>query len=364
MVCFKEVITMQQNDSIEKNYRFYCEKCGQQDYQKNNVCEMYVFFDNGDFFKIRGSEVINLKVNTYNKLVRYKKGFSPVVKSGFIKTQICSKKRFSYDKSFLADETGFKTDRKSYIEERCQNDFITAIWLFDSNYWHRTLLGNIRAKLEDGYLIFEFLPNELLRDDPDANSHYVFARNPKKEDVFKIHLDFENCEGIDVYNSEISELNLKFYDTLEWSGEYHRIVSGGYMIIKFNKDLDPRDCSLFEVKNPKSKDFTKRLCGKSGESTHDICHLYVDYHHAGYGNSLEECFEVEDVYCYAHANTDIGDGEDLYKTDDLDDDFDDDDDNGDDYIYIGGYAKRLKDSSIVIAFGRNAETTVQKICAR
>lgn len=315
-------------------------------YTKNNVSSMYIFFENGDFLEIAGSEIYDLQINTYDKLVREGRGVSPVAEKGYIKLKICDKASFFRKSYEVYNPDQIKKGRKSYMENRCMTEsIIYKLWLFDSNNWHNVILGNIKAKMEDGFLIFEFLPLSLMSE-ASGEMHYINLGNITKDKVFKIDLDFENCESFVVYNSEIEEINIKCDNNLEWDGgDLCRSVESGYIKIKLDKSYASRENSLFDDENLKIKDFERRLCGNKGEACHDICHLYIDYYHSGYGTALSECVVVNDIISdeeYAKREQQAMEEEYTY------------------YEYRSGYCKKLKDGSIIIAFGKNAEKTIKK----
>ena len=76
---------------------------------------------------------------------------------------------------------------------------------------------------------------------------------------------------------------------------YHRRVKSGYMLLQLEKYNQVRTGHLFCKDNLKRKDLERRLCGTAGYKTHDICRLYVSFYHAGYGCSLRERIDVEDM---------------------------------------------------------------------
>lgn len=121
-------------------------------YTKNEVDFMYIFFENGDFLEIDGSEIIDFSINTYDKLIRSHKGYNPVVESGYFKLKISNKPAFTRRSHFLYNENEFKKNRKLYIENRCINESkITEIWLFDSLNWHNVLHCELKAKIDGIY---------------------------------------------------------------------------------------------------------------------------------------------------------------------------------------------------------------------
>ena len=127
-----------------------------------------------------------------------------------------------------------------------------------------------------------------------------------------------------------------------------RSVKSGYIRIKLDDKNLPRSNHLFDYsfdnKKLKTKHFEQRLCGKRGRGEHDICHLYVSYYHAGYGTNIEECIGIDDI----RPNEEL---DRIYEEDDWSVP-----------AYVGGHCSKLKDNSIVIAFGVNSEQTVNKIC--
>ncbi len=318
-------------------------------YTKNEVSFMYIFFENGDFLEIKGSEIFNFSINIYDKLIRSRKGYNPVIESGYFKLKICNKSAFTKSSHFLYNEADFRKNRKSYIENRCVNEsWITEIWLFNSYSWHKVLHCESKGKMDGDFLLLEFLPQPQMGTFKNEN-HYVNIKNIEKEDIFKIDLDFENCESFAVYNDEIEDVNIDFEDKLEWgAGDLYRKAIGGYIKIKLNKDFALRENHLFKNKKSlKIVDFERRLCGKKGEDIHDICHLYIDFYHAGYGEVQVECVEVDDIKTDEEIKN-------IEKKEEQ---------TGQSYYYYeGGYCKKHKDGSIIIAFGKNARNTINKMC--
>lgn len=318
-------------------------------YTKNEVSFMYIFFENGDFLEIKGSEIFNFSINVYDKLIRSHKGYNPVVESGFFKLKICNKHAFTQSAHFLYNDAEFKKNRKSYIENRCINESrITEIWLFNSNNWHKVLHCELKAKMDGDFLMFDFLSQPQMGSYQNEN-HYIEIGNVKKEDVHNIDLDFENCESFVVYNNEIEVVNIDFDNQLCWGGgDLYRKAVGGYIKIKLKKDFTSRKNSLYDnEKGLKIVDFERRLCGKKGEDVHDICHLYIEYYHAGYGGiQFSECVEIDDI-----------------KTDEEVERLEEEEEKGESFYYFeGGYCKKSKDGSIIIAFGKNAKNIVNDIC--
>lgn len=319
------------------------------EYRKDQVSRMYIFFENGDFLEIKNSEISDFSINVYDKLIRSHKGYNPVIESGFLKLKISSNRNLANNPHFLYNEVDFKKNRKSYIENRCTNESrIIEIWLFDNYNWHKVLHCDAKGKMEGEFLLLEFLPQPQMGDYQDEN-HYINIGNIRKEDIHNIDLDFENCESFVVYNNEIKEVNINFDNQLEWdAGDLCRKVTGGYIKIKLDEDFSPRQNQLFDNdKRLKVGNFGRRLCGKNGEEVHDICHLYIQYYHAGYGElEVTECVEVDEA-----------------KTDEEIEEIEKEEEKKGVtiYYYEGGYCKKFKDGSIIIAFGKNAKNTINKL---
>ena len=310
------------------------------EYKKNGVRSLYLFFENGDFVEVKGSEIVNLNINTYDKLIRSHNGYNPVAESGCIKLKICNKHSFINTSHFLYNETEFKKNRKDYIENRCVSESrITEIWLFDSNNCHKTLHCEIQSKMDGEFLILNILQQPQMGSYQNSN-HFINLGEVKKDDIHNIDLDFENCESFVVYNDEIKDINLVFDKKLEWGGgSLNRKIVGGYIRIKLDKDFSARQNHLFDNdKKLKITDYQKRLCGKKGEDFHDICHLYIDYYHAGYGEGQTiECIEVDEI------KEGFSKKEENWT------------------YFIGGYCKKYKDDCIIIAFGPNAKNAIKEM---
>ena len=116
-------------------------------------------------------------------------------------------------------------------------------------------------------------------------------------------------------------------------------IKNGILKIKFDKEINYRNVCILAKgdKQPKLKDIEKRICGNKSESSHDICNLYINYDYVGYGIDREERISIDDI----RSDKDLGE---LYSCEDQEYDFCD---------YIGGYAKKEKDGSITIFFGKS-----------
>lgn len=317
------------------------------DYSQEEINFIYLFFENGDMLEIKDNEVVDFKVNVYDKLLRSHKGFNPVVESGFLKLKISNKSVLTRLTYSLYNEKDFCEDRKSYIENRCVKESkITEIWLFNVNNCHKVLHCTLNAKIDGEFLIFEFLPQPQMGSSASQN-HYINIKNLKKEDIRIVDLDFENCDGFEVYINEIEKIDLNFDNQLEWcGGDLCRKVIGGYIKIKLTKHPCRNTC-LYYDKVYKIKDYEKRLCERKSGSMHDICNLYVSY-------------QSYDYFVEQITIRDLTSEEEFERLDKLEEE------TGEYglYRFESGYCRKAKDNSMIIAFGNNAQNTVDGICAK
>ncbi|MBE5750089.1 MAG: hypothetical protein E7346_04395 [Clostridiales bacterium] len=312
------------------NYEYTHKK---KEYDLNKVENAQILFLNGDFINLSKKEIIDIEVNLYDKLVHFNNCYFPVAKRGFLKLKIIDKK-LKYDNSSVYNQKEYKKDRKSYIENRCVGEGgIFAIRFFNELSWSDMIIGDIVAKKEEDCLIFSFLECQSLGFS-DKDSHFINLKNVNKKDVRVLHLDFENCDGIYVYQNEIKDINLNFEKELSWNSEgYCRVIKNGYIRLKFIKCYnDGRRANIYTINTtPTTKDLEKRICGK-GEDDIDICNLYISNYHCGYGLEKEEVITLNELSDYP----------DNYE----------EDDSGYYASYVTGYAKKEKDGSILIVFGK------------
>lgn len=176
--------------------------------------------------------------------------------------------------------------------------------------------------------------------------HTILLPEISKSLIRKIQLDFENCEGIDLYQSEIVDFNINLNRELDvGSDNYQRCIKDGYLKIKFDKGYNcyRRNClnQMLFLGERGNKQMVTRLCGKNGYALHAICHLYIEYEYAGAGSYRRECIYVGDVRS-EEENDAIAKWE---------------KENEEDYYpcYVGGYAEKQKDDTILITFGSTSE---------
>ena len=321
-----------------------------------DVSYMYVFFKNGDYFKIKRKEIIEVKMHLYDNLILHNREFYPVCESGYIKLKI-SEKKSKNESHHLYNPEDFAKDRVAYIKDRLLSGGIDRIYMFNENNWHKAFFGDAYAEADREFIIIKYKPNELYGPS-GSESHIVRAGELTKSVIEKITLDFENCDSFDIFDKEIEELNLSFKEGLDWNyGGYGRQLDGGFIKLKLDHEFYWRKVHIYEDWKPESKramkQLERRLCGKGGEDYVDICHLYVSYNYAGCGTDFEERISVNDIRPEYHSSDD-------YDYDDFDCYDDDDDDDYDDEIFISGYAKKQDDGSIIIFFGGDPKSETYK----
>ncbi len=332
--------------------RYFVEK---KKYSTQNVAHMAIVFQNGNYLRIKKSELAGIKVNLYDRLIRYEDSASFVGHSGYVKLKILSQKRTPPDGSaFLYDFEAYKNDRKAYIETRCTNENdIDHIIFYDENNWNDAIFGDIRCHMEGEFLILQFEPNQKYGS-ACSDTAYIDLPDVSKKNILKMVLDFENCDTVTVYNDEIQEIDLTFEEQLEWGGgDFCRNVKSGVLKLQLLKEFSDRVANLYD---PKGKGATvrkiiKRLCGK-GQDIHDLCHLYITYYYVGYGHLLEEKIEIADMQLYEEKPN--GYDEENEESEEYMDD-------GEDDFYIGGCATAERGDIVTIKFGACCADEVRKI---
>lgn len=315
------------------NHEYVCQKVK---FTAKEFNEAQVFFRNGDYFELAKGEIVEMDIQFYDTLIAEERGFCPVARAGFIKCKIKDRTP-KYCRAFVYNQKEYAKDRKEYLEQRCVKEGgIYYLRLLDDNHWHYGIYADVVAYLEEGYLILSFQENKAYGS-YDKEYHTVNACNLTKSVVEKIGLDFENCDGFDIYAEEIQEMNIDFEKELQWNSScFGREIRNGFIRLKLNKKLEWRRVNVYNCneKIPNVKKLERRLCGKGLEDC-DICHLYVEYNYAGYCRRYEECIDVKDIRPIEEIERE-------------------EEENGFG-AYISGYAKREEDGSILIVFGKSRD---------
>ncbi|MBQ8146163.1 MAG: hypothetical protein IJ039_05215 [Clostridia bacterium] len=313
--------------------------------RESKIDRMEIFFSNGDYFTIRKNEICNVSITFYDRLVKKGVRYYAVGHSGFIKLRIQPGKA-KMELRCLHNSKEYVKNRKQYIENRTTTEsYIEFIELYNQLNWSDCIYGEIYATLEGEYLYIRFKENERYGA-WESNKHCVDIAPPSKDMIFKMNVDFENCDGIDVYNSEIEEMNLEFSEELAWESDgYVRRVKGGYLKIKFDKCYQNRKVSLICDAKKGLKHLEKRICGK-GTDVVDICHLYMEFYRC-YGQ-WGEVLTIDSINKYEAKATelsidDYGDYN-LYYEEHIDE-------SEDEEAFVSGHAEKLKNGSIIIVFG-------------
>ncbi len=319
-------------------------------FNKKKIRGAYVFFENGEYVSLDGSELVDISVNVYDNLVWHYEGFCAVAQSGFIKLNIQDRNEFNDGAGFLYNQQEYNNNRKKYIEQRCFKErCITEIWFFDELNRHKELLGNFSVASDGEYIKLVVLPQPQMGES-SGEKHKILLGDINKEKICCITLDFENGESFMVFNSEIEDINLVLDKKLELgSSRYQRRVKEGYIKLKLPKNLLPRGYDLFDDKDLKRKNIERRLCGKNGSSTHDICRLNIAYDHAGASGTISEDIEVYDMEPKKEVDKLVKQEENEYAPC---------------YRFVSGYAKLLKDRTIILTFGNNAKRLMKELRKR
>lgn len=325
-------------------------KIKKKDFKKEDIEFMNVFFDNGDYLPISGTEVVDISIQLYDRLILgdgYYNAFCPVVESGFMKLKLTKKCKGFYTTASLYNLKEYNKDRIGYIKNRLIHEGgLKYIRLFDCCNWHHTLYGNMKAELDEDFLIIKFEPKNIQESNSSENNT-ILLPEVGKSIIEKLDLDFENCEGICIYKEEIAEMQLHFKKELCWeSGDYIREIDSGYIRLRLDPERNSyRENSLFgELSKGKkgNKEIEQRLCGRKNFELHDICHLYIDYEHAGFGAYKRECIEISDIRCSEELEE-----IERYEKEEEECDFIP--------YFLGGYCQKQGDGTILITFGKTAQ---------
>ncbi len=322
-------------------------KIKKQQFNKQDLSFMQVFFDNGDYLPISKNEVIDFSLTFCDKLIvgeDYYHSFCQVIDSGFIKLKILKKCNGFYTDASLYNLSEYNRDRISYIKNRfCHENGMKFIRFFNENNRSLTYYANMSAHVDGDSLIVEFVSNAKFKS--TAENCSILLPEINKSKINSIMIDFENCEGFEIFNDEILEMKLQCNSNLVWCENFNREIESGFIKIKFNKENNSirkyDDFSNYlEGKNSIEK-MSRRLCGKKGFDVHDICHLYIDYAGAGFGINRNEQIEIKDIRSEAE----------LAEMNRLADE------EGRDLppYFIGGYCQKQDDGTILISFGKTAQ---------
>lgn len=317
-------------------------------FKKEDIEFAEIFFDNGDYFSISKTEIIDISIILYDKLIlgqNYWNSFCAVVKNGFIKLKLQKKAKGFYANPQVYNLKEYSRDRITYIKNRlCNEGGISCIKFFDENNWHFTLYCQVETIQDGDFLNLKFIP-QYKKAKYKSDKHTILLPEVGKAIIDDLELDFENCEGVSIDPCEIIEMQLKFNSELCWgSGDYVRQIESGYLKIKLDSERNEyRKNSFFFnlAKGQKGNEQIKnRICGKKGSELHDLCHLYINYDYAGWGTYKRECVEVNDI----RSDEEL---KEIKKRED---------ENGHEVFpyFLGGYAENLDKNTLLITFGKMA----------
>lgn len=254
------------------------------------------FFRNGDFFNVRGKEIVEYSLQFYDSLYFKNNCFYPVVRSGYFKLKL-SIYLPEFDSSCLCGKKEYLGGRKKYLEKRCiEDNGIYFFRLFDSNRWSYGFLGDTICRKDGEFLIIEFQENKSYGSF-DSENFTVKIRELTKRSYYKIYLDCENFDGFDVFHDEIKSFLPKFSRNLVWNSDgLSREIIGGFLRLKLLKDNQwGRKKYLIDNKQRTIKQLENRLCEEKTQFL-NVCHMYVHCNCAGYGWEQEEKISVAEFF--------------------------------------------------------------------
>ena len=316
-------------------------------FKKENIEYIEVFFDNGDYFPISKTEIVDISTRLYDKLILgkdYWNSFCAVVESGLLKLKLQKKAKGFFANPHVYNQREYNNDRIGYIKTRLCEGGVNCIKLFDDNNWYFTLYCLIETTLEGDYLNLKFIPY-YKKEGYKNDTHTILLPEISKTIISGIELDFENCEGVNIDSNEIVDMHIVFNKELCWGSEdYVRQIESGFLKIKLDPEQNEwRKNSLFDnlAKGKKGNLQIERcLCGKKGFELHDICHLYIEYDYVGSGFYKRECLDI----------TDLRSEEEFKEIEKLEEK------EGHEFApyYLGGYAEKIDKDTILITFGKKA----------
>lgn len=310
---------------------------------KDNIYQLQIIFDNGDYIPIFHSEIISYCFTYYDRLVSFDKGYAPRARSGEMRLKLKHTCAATYDDYLLFDSTNYRKDRINAIKNRMINyGGIKAIRFFNENYWNYLILGDFKVELEDDLIVIKAIPS-CVDESYQSDNFYINIAPIKKDDINYIYFDFENCEYLEVYSDEITTFDVIFDAALDATdGLFYRKIVGGRMVLKIIKTIENRKIGLYsEQENHKfyPYEIRKRFTGKDGYDFTNLCRLYINRNNVGFGLTKEEEIEIKDV-----------------RPDDIIQMVDEAYENDECYYgifewFIGGVAKDIGDKLIEISFG-------------
>ncbi len=315
--------------------------------KREEISYLKIFFYNGDYILIPEGEIVDFSAKLCDKLRCWKDGAAFMVAQGHVKLRLGQKTKAHKWGAYVHDAEEYRTDRKRYIENRCtKSGEISHICIYDELNWSFPLFGEVTATLEGDDLILQMAHGGACEE---KNSSIQLG-NITKSNIRKLCLDFENCETIDVYGSEIIDCNLNFEEELIWCSELFRQIKSGYIVLRLNSENESRGHTLHFMparlsRLGKTRYFEDRIAPTEGAETHDICNLYITDGRC-MGNMLrqEECLVLRNL-CEREMS-------------------DEEEDSDDERIFVGGFSTRLANGDLFVAFGKHAERLAAQKCGK
>lgn len=272
-------------------------------YEKNfynikDVRGAEIYLDNGEYINLYQSEIIDFEFEFYDKMIWFNNAVTPVAKKGFVKLDILKRKPARYNALNFINNKGYNKNKKEYIENLFfENPGIINIRFYNCNNWEKSVCGQFISRKEGKYIILSVV--DIWPNSSSSSDVFSISMNTINKDMIdQINLDFENCEGFDIFRDEILEMQLNIDEKLEEdSSDYSRKLINGFIKIKLNPEITWRDCCLFyDVKKPNIKHIKKRLLYRKEKNFHNICHLYINYERGGFGTRKREKIEIDGIW--------------------------------------------------------------------
>ena len=125
-------------------------KYKKKNFSKQDISYIRIFFDNSDYIQIESKEVVDIKIEMYDKLIVENNLNSPVAKNGFVKLKLLNKVKQYGTSNFVYNPNDFKAGRKEYLINRlCNEGGLKCLHIHDELNWHDVIYGNMVARAED-----------------------------------------------------------------------------------------------------------------------------------------------------------------------------------------------------------------------
>ena len=271
--------------------RYYFKK---EDLKFDNIEHLCLYFDNNELISLSKDEILDFSFEFQDRLVFYKDGIYPVVKVGYINFNIKKYSSGTVRENFIYNEKDYRKNRKEYIINRCMEGGIVFVKFFFWNYKSIKVFGNFKPILNDN-VSFQILDSN---NESNSDKFFIDLPNPKKAHIDSVTLYFDNCDYVDLLHDDLFEVNLVFDENLILNSSFQRIIIGGIIKIKFDKDYKYRKGDIYNSDDyaVSAEEIIDRFLACD---EHDICDL--SFHYTP-GNSYKETISIKDIRCDSVAD--------------------------------------------------------------